>query len=790
MIQKERPGPGSKGLRLNRELLTALVAAAVVLSLVLFMVAQWIRDQAEPWRPFAIAENGEEERRVILLLADRLTYSDLLCGAGPNLSQLLEQEAVALMNVRSGKAGSESGYLSLGTAARAVAGPEGRSAFGRGELIEGEKAEVVFKRCTGNDPAGALFHLQAAALQKKNSTLSYPVTVGLLGEMLKEKGLTAAVWGNADAATPNRSAVLIAMDSGGEVPAGAVGADLLQDAPLFPYGVRTDIDKIAGTVAANIEAASLHLVEFGDSTRLDDYWPQLNPARGEALFKLTMEHLDLLIGKLLPLLDQNSLLLVTAPSLPLNRPTGGDQLTPLLLVTAGGPGPGLLGSASTRRPGLVQNTDLASLIISLLDSRNSAAAFYSVASFRIIPEKKPLTFLELFNNRTALVFDQRPALLKGYIAALVVVLLAALVGLLLKNRSALRPASWLIELLLLIPLVLLLLPGPVRFPLPSLLHSGLLLGGAALLPAVLLHPLANREQLLYWALLGCSIALALLVDTLAGAPLQQLSLFSYDTVGGARYYGIGNEYMGVLIGSALLGTRSLAAFATGPSSLPERGLRSKRVSFLLGGAILLFYGIIIFVLAAPNFGANLGGSLTAAVAFGASWAGLSGLTGPVSGCKKRAAFSVALFLFFTLGLLWLLNIYHPRLLPSHVGLFGEMVRLRGPVGFWETVLRKMRMNLRLVRYSIWSRAFVTLVGLCAVLSFYPVGLWKRLREEQPYLVTGVRAALAGAAAALLTNDSGVVAAATLLLYVVPPALILIMQKNLLRGLDLKKERQD
>ncbi len=756
-----------------------------VLSLVVFLLFQWVRAADEPWLSFKLAGAAEGDGRVLLLLADRLTYGDLRRAAGPNLARLLEQGAVALMNVRTGRAGSESGYLSLGAGARAAAGPEGRNAFERGELFEGERAEKIFERRTGKHPEGALFHLQAAALQERNSDLPYPVTVGLLGAMLQEKGLTAAVWGNADGAAPNRSAVMTAMDSGGEVSAGAVGEELLREDPLYPYGVRTDMSRLAAAVAEHIDAADLHLVEFGDSSRLDDYWPHLTPARGEALFRMTMENLDRLLGELQLLVDGEgtSLLLVT-PSLPLNRPAGGEQLTPFLFTAAGGPGPGLLVSAATRRPGLVQNTDLVSLILSLLAGGGKNASPGPVSSFGIIPDKEPLDFLDRFSTHTALVFNQRSPLLKGYVAALVAALLAALAGLLLKMRPLLRPLSRVIRLLLFVPPVLLLLPGLTGFPRPAAWQSGLIFFGAALLPALLLHPLLNRNRHLYWAVLGWGIALVLVIDTLAGAPLQQLSLFSYDPAGGARYYGMGNEYMGVLIGAALLGTVSLKAFVSGDTASP----RQKIVSALLGVTIIVFYGMIIFILAAPNFGANLGGTLSAAAAFGVAWAELSG----IGEQNKKTALCVIAFLILAAGLLWVLNVGLPQLRPSHVGLFGEMVSSRGPAGFWETVGRKMSMNLKLVRYSIWGRALVTLVGLCVVLSLYPGGLRQRLRREHPDLVTGVTAALAGAAAALLTNDSGVVAAATILLYAVPPALVTVMQKSYTPGQDrgIRNERQD
>ena len=147
--------------------------------------------------------------------------------------------------------------------------------------------------------------------------------------------------------------------------------------------------------------------------------------------------------------DRSTALLLVTPSLPLNRPAGGEQLTPLLLATAGGPGSGLLVSAATRRPGLVQNTDLVSMVLSLLAGTEKNASPRPVSSFGIIPDKEPLDFLDRFSTQAALVFNQRSPLLKGYVAALVAALLAEMcirdsfrgAGRQMKLLSARWPAS-------------------------------------------------------------------------------------------------------------------------------------------------------------------------------------------------------------------------------------------------------------------------------------------------------------------------------------------------------------
>jgi hypothetical protein len=77
-----------------------------------------------------------------------------------------------------------------------------------------------------------------------------------------------------------------------------------------------------------------------------------------------------------------------------------------------------------------------------------------------------------------------------------------------------------------------------------------------------------------------------------------------------------------------------------------------------------------------------------------------------------------------------------------------------------------------MRYTYWTRALVTSVGVLVFLSINPPARVQRIDGRHPYLALGVRAAIIAGAAALVCNDSGVVAAATALIPVVPTLLYL------------------
>ena len=85
------------------------------------------------------------------------------------------------------------------------------------------------------------------------------------------------------------------------------------------------------------------------------------------------------------------------------------------------------------------------------------------------------------------------------------------------------------------------------------------------------------------------------------------------------------------------------------------------------------------------------------------------------------------------------------------------------------------MNLKLLRYSQWSRVFLAFLGVFAVLFFRPYGVVRKLRETYPAIAAGFLGIIAGSLTALCFNDSGVVAAATTLLYAGVPMIILVSQ---------------
>ena len=188
---------------------------------------------------------------------------------------------------------------------------------------------------------------------------------------------------------------------------------------------------------------------------------------------------------------------------------------------------------------------------------------------------------------------------------------------------------------------------------------------------------------------------------------------------------------------------------------------------LLVAAAIIFVFLILLIIS-PRGGANFGGSLTATVAFVVTMTALTGFK------LNRKSICLLLAVLIALALAAvLMNSLIPGDEQSHLGRTLVLLKEEGLQVLWDIIARKAAMNVRLMRYSHWSRAFLAFLAVLAVLFFRPRGILKDLRKKNPALFFGFLGIIAGSITALLVNDSGVVAAATTLLYAGVPIVILV-----------------
>ena len=389
----------------------------------------------------------------------------------------------------------------------------------------------------------------------------------------------------------------------------------------------------------------------------------------------------------------------------------GRRLTPLL-VWGPGIGAGLLYSPSTHRAGLVTNTDFAASIAAEFGvTRDGFPSRPFGQAWKAVPTPNAVESVTHLEGEA--VTQAHSLAILPYVALALALAVALGTGLALRNHL---PA--------LVPLGIAALLAALLFAATPIetLAGFLLLTAAAGLAAK-----RTGAQATLLALSGLSAA-ALCLDMVTGSHLMHRSLLGYSAIEGARYYGIGNEAMGLLIGTLLV----LAARLW---SLDKRRQR----------AILGVLGLVCLLLGASNAGAKAGGVLVSLLAFGALLLTLRG-----SKLSVRAVLGLGLgaaaLLAGAVGADLLLTHGQGH---SHLGEAARRITAGGWGEAQSIMARKLAVEVRLAWHSAW--AVPLWAGLICVLL---------TRQSRADADRGLRAAgLTAVAACVALNDAGIVAGA-------------------------------
>lgn len=721
------------------------------------------------WLPLLIwclaAVASAEQQTVFLVLVDRLTLADLMLPEAAPLRGLVRQGGVGLANVRTGSSGSASGYLTLGSGGRAIAGDTAGLSFGVDERWRGEEAGALFSSLTGEAASSGLVHLGIAEQQLLAAGNNRPSVPGLLGETLQAAGIEVAVYGNADAeGTPRRYAVLVAMDSTGRVPAGDIGEQTLLRDAAWPFGVRTDYAYLLEQAQKHTASRAVVVIDLGDLARLESIETFLTAQQMDRLRRETVGRIAAFVQSLhahAQSVGAKGALLLVVPSPSVDQLHRGYLLAPVLMVDytsaqADAKEGGLLSSATTRRPGIVANFDVTATVLKLFQVEQRGAG----RPFELVGSAAPWEQVLALYDRITRIHEQRLPLIQPYFfvqlgAVLISVALAAGSSLFGWPLAGVRP--WLRALhlsLVAFPLTLLL---PL-LPVPRTAGVAWLQAGTGtLLLAISASGWRRWGEAAPFTWLAGLIVVVIVLDLLTGTRLLSTSHLGYDPIGGSRYYGIGNEYMGLLLGAA-----SVAA-----GGLMETAAARRRRPLLW--SIGMVFAAVVFLLASPAHGANVGGTISAVIGLGVvlvllaqdrlHWRHVVLLGALVAGVVGAAA------LYDLVGL-------GPE--SSHLGGAVRMVGAEGGDPLWRLFERKLEMNARLIRLTVWSRAFFVSLLAALLFTFIRPRTVRRLLHAYPYMGRALRGSLAGALVALAVNDSGIVAAATLMIPVISTLLYLVL----------------
>jgi len=554
---------------------------------------------------------------------------------------------------------------------------------------------------------------------------------GLMADALRRTGIRTALLGNADGddTGPYQPARLFL-----PTPDFVTDDGVVTD-PLACGGKREDPARLWVSTQRALGAADLVVVHFGDFARIERENERgfLLPASYRQHRQQALAALEAYLGHAIDGFHGPIYLVVPTPPL---LPNGAwNSLTPFLTWNTGPPLSAT--SDTTQTPGLVAARDLAPTVLAALNIsppyQMTGAAAYSASVpdgalvrldrlVRLNQEAQDAIFWAIGLVAGSIVFSglvlYRTGRMTGHAGTLA--------------RYGLRVlSSW--------PLALLLAPllAPQTVP-QYLLEIAAAVGLLALLPS---PPL----------IFGLT-AVVLVLDGLTGTHLVSDSALSEYALSGIRFYGIGNEYMGVLIGGALLAALWV----------PRRGL-------------ILWFAFVTFVLSFPAFGAKAGGAVTATATFLIVWRLLT---------QRRVRWThlaVSIALGFVLVFVWAVLSHVLHLRRTHLETAADALG-SGRLGYIAGVsLRKIGLAVRVVLHP------GTLLGLLAFAGLgYAIRklLWRQVTaylRDRPRETAVLKAGLWGCLVALLFNDSGIVAA------------ILILQclaLMLLHGLYLEEGRSE
>ncbi|MGI5912472.1 MAG: hypothetical protein ACOX6E_07840, partial [Syntrophomonadaceae bacterium] len=705
--------------------------------------------------PLVWGQNQDNNsKKVIILISDYINTSDLINAHTPNIDTLISQSGSGLMNIRAKNNYPSSSYMTLATGFRVGTINNAGLCFNSDEevhylpnLIDNIKssslnAGYLYSLFTANNaPKDGVVNLFIEPVKKSALSYNPPYEVGSLGKEARDMGYRIAILGNSDTYyTPNRNAAILAMDEKGIIPLGNVSKNLLETNPNSPGGLQSNHDLIIDNMNNLLKFAEIIIIDMGDTSRVEMVRNNMADCIVADQRNKAVERNDQLLGRIINSINMEKTMLVVLSPNP-NKDMikeGNFGLTPVIIYTPGSD-PGLLISNTTRRPGLISNTDLKPTVLSYLHGTSN------ISGLSIIKSNNSMSEIDRQLNIFKKIRLSRNPL---HYAFMLLSLLGAIIGALtfVFNRQQYHKyLNYTVYCTLSMPIVFLFIGFSQYFSLAGVI---LLSVGLAMLIAAVIY-LVFREPLNALLFLTLTTAILLVYDTFTNSQLMLLSPLGSDAIAGGRFYGIGNDYMGVLLASTVI---SVFLLFDKFKHLPLKSVHKA----ILG---LVPLAVVSIAIGHPQFGANMGGFITAIVT-----------TGFFLLLVKRCKISLSkIILILVLAILAVFSVaqmdalFNPT--PSHAGkAISNMTSASGLANILAMIKTKLGILGNTIYNSGWSLILLLFTAILALLKFKTPHLLFRLAVENPLISQAAKLLLVTSITVFIVNDTGVIAAALVLLY--------------------------
>lgn len=686
---------------------------------------------------------AESKQHFLLILVPDFSFHEIEAVMEYDRNNF-KSSALAAMNIRpDGNFSYLNSAVSLSSGRKGV-GVLNWNSFERGESFADERVETLIERWTGSSPKEGLIHPLFHKLKEKNEQTTYKAHVGLLGEELKRNGVFRYVIGHSDKGDEKiRYGSLFTIDENGE----SLGdiQSFMQKNDVAPYGYEMNDEKIFTKLneIAESNERSFVVIEWGDLARLYAQKEFMTDEQFQVQYERTLKKLVEFVDNVVD--NKRHAIMLLSPMVNRKAYQEKRQLAPLLYWDPNSKANrSELYSKTTRQHRIVSNLDIAPTILNYFHINKPKEMTGSPLQWQSTNNEDRVNTLLQELELIFKIYSTRGVVLSSYISLLVLLLIGSTIFLWKKRLGILWITVGKVIILsgMTSPLWFLLLSHSLKYVGASgyiLILSALSLLSGMLFEKFEKHPLVVINVLLF---------MIISVDLILGSPLMQRSYLGYDPVIGARFYGIGNEYAGVYITSALF------------IMLPLFQYRWKGYI-----AIFSIFALLLIFLALPMLGTNAGATLSAAIA-------LIFLI-YILFLKERSKW-IKFCIFFVLGAMSLYFLYVVQKFgtTSHIG--HAMIRLlEGDfVYISDLIKRKLAMNWKVFKYSNWTQLFVTTYILIGILLWHYKDKFSS-EGQKLILQTGIIASVA----LLLLNDSGVVAAATSMFLLVSASYYWLLEKR-------------
>lgn len=705
--------------------------------------------------PSADNNTATKKGKVIIIDMNRVNMENM--SRFKSIGGLIDKSAyIGMMNIRGDKGYDDRrNYASIGATGRVNILPETRVSFERSSLDQ----KKIYQAATGTKPLNInLNNINFIDFYNQNKG-EYKSSIGYLGQTLSSNGKKISVLGNSDyydstgEFVKNRDFCLAVMDSRGRIYDGVLDG-INKKKTNFPYGIGTDYKKLKEETKRLYKSSDLLFIELGDTFRLDEYKENLNKYTYAKMKKSVYSEANKYIASVLKMAGENDTIYIMGSFSSRLDYKNNRRLAPLIRIVKSEKGAGLLESSTTRRKGVIANIDLGADILNRFGLKNK---FMNGRLIKSVPVDNSSEYLEKDYKKIIAISSIRMSIINIYVTIIVASWIICALALWKRDKIPQKYRGKVLNILK--ELVKLGLIMPLAFLTAPILQAKTQPGVAiSIIVATIVYYLAGRllfkdDDMKQICLFAAAMISIIVVDSAMYTPLMESNIMSYDPMIGARYYGVGNEYEGVTIGSAILAFAIL--------------LENRKIKKWL---IIPFLLLVLFTSAYPAMGANVGGAISECIAY---------IVFVLLVYNVRIDFKKAfLILLVTGGLVVAFAIADLALgLGSHLGNFVNQILANGPMEIVNVFARKIEMNVKLAQTTVWVNILLVGLAMLALIIFRPSKNFAAIKAKYPIIYKGYLSIMVGCLVTLFVNDSGIISSATDSIYLLIPIIIVMINEK-------------